>query len=189
MLSGTACPLLSARVVIRLSHRLHKGCNFFWSLSREKTGGKEGKKEENIAKQSDHVLKPWFKRIKSYHFFCNLLNYIRTIILINTISFFFYFKSREVYFTALGEELFTLIFIMRCRIFKYLYYLSYEQLLFKRKKQFFIVCFVMHIRRCRVEQDWSTRPRIQTETKKNLEPQQSRLLHMLIRGQILEDTL
>ena len=78
---------------------------------------------------------------------------------------------------------------MRCRIFKYLYYLSYEQLLFKRKKQFFIVCFVMHIRRCRVEQDWSTRPRIQTETKKNLEPQQSRLLHMLIRGQILEDTL
>ena len=47
----------------------------------------------------------------------------------------------------------------------------------------------MHIRRCRVEQDWSTRPRIQTETKKNLEPQQSRLLHMLIRGQILEDTL
>ena len=129
-------------------------------------------------------------RIKSYHFFCNLLNYIRTIILINTISFFFfYFKSREVYFTALGEELFTLIFIMRCRIFKYLYYLSYEQLLFKRKKQFFIVCFVMHIRRCRVEQDWSTRPRIQTETKKNLEPQQSRLLHMLIRGQILEDTL
>ena len=41
-LGNTACPLLSARVVIRLSHRLHKGCNFFWSLSREKTGGERG---------------------------------------------------------------------------------------------------------------------------------------------------
>ena len=41
-IQGTACPLLSARVVIRLSHRLHKGCNFFWSLSREKTGGERG---------------------------------------------------------------------------------------------------------------------------------------------------
>jgi len=40
--TDTACPLLSARVVIRLSHRLHKGCNFFWSLSREKTGGERG---------------------------------------------------------------------------------------------------------------------------------------------------
>ena len=38
----TACPLLSACVVIRLSHRLHKGCNSFWSLSREKTGGERG---------------------------------------------------------------------------------------------------------------------------------------------------
>ena len=55
-IANTACPPISACVVIRLSHRLHKGCNFFWSLSREKTGGKEGKKEENIAKQSDHVL-------------------------------------------------------------------------------------------------------------------------------------
>ena len=38
--------------------RLQKGHNFFWSPSREKTGGRGGEEEENIAKQSDHVLKP-----------------------------------------------------------------------------------------------------------------------------------
>ena len=46
--------------------RLHEGCIFLWSPSREKTRGEIGEEEEeNIAKQSDHVLKPWFKRIKS----------------------------------------------------------------------------------------------------------------------------
>ena len=46
--------------------RLHKGRNF---PSKEKNGGKRGEEEENIAKQSDHVLKPRFMRIKFYNFF------------------------------------------------------------------------------------------------------------------------
>ena len=74
---------------------------------------------------------------------------------------------------------------MRCRILKYLYYLSYEQLLFKRKNNsslFVLLCTFADAASSK------TGPP-DRESKKNLEPQQSRLLHMLIRGQILEDTL
>ena len=61
-IEATACPLLTARVVIRLSHRLHKGCNFFWSLSREKTGGKRGEGGE------DHSLIPLSVSLCLSHF-------------------------------------------------------------------------------------------------------------------------
>ena len=55
----TACPSLPARVVIRLSLIVCIRVVIFSGVCLERRlGGKGGKKEENIAKQSDHVLKP-----------------------------------------------------------------------------------------------------------------------------------
>ena len=52
----TACPLLTARVVIRLSHRLHKGCNFFLEfVQREyQGGGKRGRRKRTL--QSNLIM-------------------------------------------------------------------------------------------------------------------------------------
>ena len=42
---------------------------FLESVKREEKGGRWEEEEENIAKQSYHVLKPLFMKIKYYHFF------------------------------------------------------------------------------------------------------------------------
>ena len=47
----------------------------------------------------------------------------------------------------------------------------------------------MHIRRCRVEQDWSTRPRLQTETKTTVDSQHILQMGRLSGRRKLMDTL
>ena len=57
---------MAFNICLRRYTRLQKDRIFFQREDRGEIGGEE---EENIAKQSDHVLKPWFMRIKLYHFF------------------------------------------------------------------------------------------------------------------------